>query len=484
MSGMGISLGGLEIATDFFANPDLYEPDLTEIKSNISKKSMSDITRVTKPIKPKITKESILNKFSILQTAKKPIKDEIIDNMGFIKDASDFDFNFDNLDADTEVKTESNKLEDNTQVDIELDNSIEEDTQDEFEIDESELFGDEEDTFEDENELDEDDIENDTEDEEDNIENIVDSNENELDAPDFEIDESELFGDEDSEDEEDDLEDENELDEDDLEDENELDEDDLEVEEDAAVENKNNTSKESEPNFEIDESELFGDDDFEEDEETEEEDELDFESEDEPEEEDELDFESELFGDEDSEIDIADDEQSIKEYSKTSEEKAPISTIDANNKVSKPQVSEIKPVIKDVAIKNTENIENQELVEMRKKLAEMEKKLQAVENNGTQNTTSKIKENNKKLDIESRIEEARGSAFKREEPAGSIYDKYTVMPVDNLYKEVKIYMEKLGVTKRAIDISTLNTKFGDTNIRKLIQKSYLIKVGKGVTAGR
>jgi hypothetical protein len=45
-------------------------------------------------------------------------------------------------------------------------------------------------------------------------------------------------------------------------------------------------------------------------------------------------------------------------------------------------------------------------------------------------------------------------------------------------------MQQLGVDRKTIDLSALNNKFGDANIKKLIKKSYLITMGKGVTAGR
>ena len=55
MNGMGISLGSLEIATDFlYANTDLYEPELTEVKTTISHKPCKPIITV-KPIKPKVS---------------------------------------------------------------------------------------------------------------------------------------------------------------------------------------------------------------------------------------------------------------------------------------------------------------------------------------------------------------------------------------------------------------------------------------------
>ena len=58
------------------------------------------------------------------------------------------------------------------------------------------------------------------------------------------------------------------------------------------------------------------------------------------------------------------------------------------------------------------------------------------------------------------------------------------MTTEQLYKYVRQFMIKLGVDKRPVDLSALNTEFGEKNIKKLIIKSYLIKIGKGVTIGR
>ena len=52
-----------------------------------------------------------------------------------------------------------------------------------------------------------------------------------------------------------------------------------------------------------------------------------------------------------------------------------------------------------------------------------------------------------------------------------------------LYK-VKKYMLSRGVAKGTISRKELDEKFGSQNIRRLMLKSYLISIGKGVTTGR
>ena len=99
MSGMGISLGGLEIATDYlYANPEFYEPDLTEVKATISNKPNKQLKPRVKPVKPKVSKESIISKYSIIQPKLKVTADEVIEDDMVVQDDKDFDFSFDDFD--------------------------------------------------------------------------------------------------------------------------------------------------------------------------------------------------------------------------------------------------------------------------------------------------------------------------------------------------------------------------------------------------
>ena len=62
--------------------------------------------------------------------------------------------------------------------------------------------------------------------------------------------------------------------------------------------------------------------------------------------------------------------------------------------------------------------------------------------------------------------------------------KYSVLDTDALYREIRIFAEKRGLTNKVIDKKLLNDTFGKSNIDKLIIKSYLIQIGtKGVTFG-
>ena len=58
------------------------------------------------------------------------------------------------------------------------------------------------------------------------------------------------------------------------------------------------------------------------------------------------------------------------------------------------------------------------------------------------------------------------------------------MDIEALYKYIKDYMSKLGVKRNVIDRAILEKEFGKDNIWKMINKNYLIRVGKGLTIGR
>lgn len=71
----------------------------------------------------------------------------------------------------------------------------------------------------------------------------------------------------------------------------------------------------------------------------------------------------------------------------------------------------------------------------------------------------------------------------KEKPKAEV-NIYDTMEIESLYTEVRKFMSSLGVSRSIVDTKTLDDKFGKHNIRKLILKSYLISIGKGVTIGR
>ena len=61
---------------------------------------------------------------------------------------------------------------------------------------------------------------------------------------------------------------------------------------------------------------------------------------------------------------------------------------------------------------------------------------------------------------------------------------YNSLDIDALYSEVRKFLKSKNIDKKVIDIAILESKFGKDNIRKLLLKSYLISIGKGVTVGK
>ncbi len=61
---------------------------------------------------------------------------------------------------------------------------------------------------------------------------------------------------------------------------------------------------------------------------------------------------------------------------------------------------------------------------------------------------------------------------------------YDDMGIDELYGEVRVFLEQNGVSVKPVDISLLENTFGKHNIKKLIMKNYLILLKNGVTTGR
>lgn len=416
-SSMGISLGGLEVVTDFlFTNPEFYESDLADVKNNIFGQNVTK-QHYEKPVKPKKTKEAIMHKFSILQYTPVIQSDEVLESPILVGDDTDFDFDFveenqntvDNIEDDSEV-LEANSLMQRLSSMNNVNESIIEDTDIEIENDEYSN-----------NDIDietDDDIEIEeytTETEDDDFE--LDDSDFEIEDSDFEIEDDEIETD---------------------------DSDDFEIEDD-------NTEIEDEGTFSNDELQII--DDFENDftpstinstnnssNESYEEDEID------------LDFKDDIT---DEDINIDEDVESAK-----------------------------KPTLNNNTNDNSHN--NEEFKQMQQRFTEMEKQLQELKSGVTKEQASNIKDSVNKVSDTDDIDKLLDSHRKTKSNTNTDkYERYNLMSIEALYSEVKVYMIKMGVKTRAVELAALNEKFGELNIRKLIQKSYLIKIGsKGVTVGR
>ena len=416
-SSMGISLGGLEVVTDFlFTNPEFYESDLADVKNNIFGQNVTK-QHYEKPVKTKKTKEAIIHKFSILQYTPVIQSDEVLESPILVGDDTDFDFDFveenqntvDNIEDDSEV-LEANSLMQRLSSMNNVNESIIEDTDIEIENDE---YSNNDIDIETDDDIE---IEEDTtETEDDDFE--LDDSDFEIEDSDFEIEDDEIETD---------------------------DSDDFEIEDD-------NTEIEDEGTFSNDELQII--DDFENDftpstinstnnssNESYEEDEID------------LDFEDDIT---DEDINIDEDVESAK-----------------------------KPTLNNNTNDNSHN--NEEFKQMQQRFTEMEKQLQELKSGVTKEQASNIKDSVNKVSDTDDIDKLLDSHRKTKSNTNTDkYERYNLMSIEALYSEVKVYMIKMGVKTRAVELAALNEKFGELNIRKLIQKSYLIKIGsKGVTVGR
>lgn len=61
---------------------------------------------------------------------------------------------------------------------------------------------------------------------------------------------------------------------------------------------------------------------------------------------------------------------------------------------------------------------------------------------------------------------------------------YSEMTDESLYNHIKTFLIKSGVSKAPVDLKICIDKFGKDNIRKMLDKSYIVKIGNGVTIGR
>ena len=96
----------MDTAIDFlYSNAEMYEPELSDMKTIIKNEENKNnsythnkIIRPVKsinPIRPKLTKESIIKKYSLSSTKKAISKSDEIFEMDFIEESTDFDFSFD-----------------------------------------------------------------------------------------------------------------------------------------------------------------------------------------------------------------------------------------------------------------------------------------------------------------------------------------------------------------------------------------------------
>ena len=482
MTGMGISLGGLEIATDFlYANSDMYEPELTEVKATISHKVCRPVTRV-KPVRPKTSTQNILNKFTLIPANKrnKTIDnscDEIIDDtVGIVEQSDDFDFSFDDIKeekskecAEQQKETEAlandllNRIQNNDSV---LENNMDNE-EDDFNLDD----------IEDEDDFGLEDIslgnEDDENDEEDNGSFNIDTIEN----LDEESDEDDIeFDLEDDENEEDTEEDDIEFD---VEDDIEFDID----EEDDTEEIPKQTVQKVEPKQEIKVETKPKEIDLENDEEDEDDIEFDLG--------DEIDLD---------EIELPTQNEKLKQINNIEKQSSIKDTQPKIESITKENQMEQKPSAKELQmmeqIKQLEaqvqrlsanNAPKQESEhELMSHIRQLEAQIQNLSIVNTCEPASNVESKSIKKDSSFKVPNNKPvkTVEEHNDNTATNYDMYSAMQIDALYKEVRKFAIELGVKQKPVEISKLEEKFGAMNIRKLVNKSYIIKIGKGATIGR
>ena len=517
MTNGNIRLGDFEMIMDFFSNPEEYEPDLSEVKIAINDKKPVEIVR--KPvIKPKITREGLINKYSLVNTQKEVTSDNILADDLVINEIDDFDFG----DMDFEIEEEKPKSE--SQSDTKEIKHKETESVNGIEIDIDIEDEDEEDNIEDEKiEFDLDDIDDlDFEDDEiDDKPALVESKPNQNTKNHEVVNGIEFDFDDDFDDDED---------------------------TDGAEEVPRQTSQvttnpveKSKANEVINGIEFDFDDDFDDD---------DFEDDDsssnitnisnrvenksieidnkstkvvnkpaEKEEVNGIEFDIDIDDfedDDDAEIQTNDKviQQSVqKPVQSNVVSSAPKQSINSNKETKNNNLldeiddsdledlfdadddfEEIQPEQKKVVNQGTRDSENERLLAELNRLKAENDKLKRESEKSKSNQPEIVKaavnkqtnEVKKKNDIVDTICEPgarKAKELKAEEVTGSKYDKYTVMNINALYANVSRYMISKGVRHKPIDINELNEKFGTDNIKKLIVKQYLIKTKKGVTVG-
>ena len=400
ISGIGISLGCIDTSIDLLNSDEkLYGAEINEIKKNsLECDSLADIQYVKtltikRPIKPKLSRESIIKKYKLQVISNEKHGNEEIIDLGFTDDTDDFDFSFE------DTATDEGKVEDKSKSLAAMSNT-----------NEQELA---------------------SEDEDDSVEDQIDS----IDEDDIDIDEDDIDIDEDEDDSED--EDEDDIDNIDV---DYADEDDIDIDED-------DSEDEDEDDIDIDE--------------------------DDSEDEDGIGIDEEDIGinkNEDNTLNTESKHENIK-----SNNVGLAGRVDAGS----------------AKAENKEQQTNAEIDELKQQIANMEKKLHDINSSKAPNTASDIyddKLNKAACDniakIASNAKVGQTQQHNEKPVVCSQYEKYNNMSIEALYTEVSTYMKSLGVSRKTVDILTLNEEFGERNIRKLLQKSYLIKFGKGVTTGR
>ena len=504
--GLNIKMNTLEASMNYLYNPDIYDDELDEIREQDNRKPVKPISKQVS--KPKETKENAIDKFRIIKpTAQAHQDDDDIsfdDEVNTSEEIDDIDIEIE--DTETEETKEAEVTEDEkanyifnmlNSNNVDLDSSDDKEITDDIDMDDIEIEGEE--------------SEEDTEESSETIS-----------ANDFEIEGLEEFEAE-QESEEDDTE---EINIDDI-DTSDMFEDEEEPEPEEVVQQAVQSLSSATINDADEDSEEFTIDELEE-AESQEEDSQDLEIEgleelesdnesEEPEQEQDIDAlldidDSELFGEEetDNNIEIEQDSSSEEETFTLDEDESPTDKEETPKEVAPKEIAKAPSV-------NVDDFDEEELaeIEKQKELAKKRKEQQKIENTALFDDSNNQNDRIAQLEAEiaaikagsqkpksdgavSNTQNSKRDDFNKNENSNkqlklkpiatndapeSKFAKYNAMTEKNLYPYVFNFMVKAGVQTKMIDIAVLNARFGENNIKRLIQKSYLIKNGKGVTCG-
>ena len=510
-SDIGINLGSLDTAIDYLnGNSSLYEPELTEVKQNLfNKRVTTDPIQVVKPAKPRATKEAIVKRFSLFNSEAEGIQS-----------SSDEDIDL-NLDIDDE--TYQNEDQSSENVEFTADdfnktknkdlNNLNKQLSDEIQAKDAQIsylmaqlqaknnsdsnITKKSDDFEENSDIEIDDFENyDSSDTE--VDNINLENNQETEDSSFEIEDSSGYEDDEPDEEDEPVETNNQS----FEVDDEPDEEDG-ISIDFNAPNESNDTDEEDgisidfstpdesykpnevPKVTNETSKVAAENDTQTNNDEDEFDFSDFETHETDNEPDDEEQDEDSNSNEQNGSDISNDEIDIDSFS--------LDDTEDENK----QTTEVRNVTQETVNKPVENTNqniNDELESLRKQLAEARDEINKIKNDRTADRTKEVKsksiENSKPnaptLQAVKKVTNTVNSVSSTQHivQKPSHENPYDNMTIDKLYGCVKVYMIKAGVTRRAIDLDVLNKKFGSANISKLIKKSYLIKIGKGVTIGR
>lgn len=96
---------------------------------------------------------------------------------------------------------------------------------------------------------------------------------------------------------------------------------------------------------------------------------------------------------------------------------------------------------------------------------------------------SAVQQKKKALKDNSKVKKVIREGNERNDEHRSRIERYNEMDISTLHKYVKSFLYKNDVSRGPVDITLVEKEFGADNIRLLISKCYIIKIGKGVTIG-